>query len=276
MVQVHSQGKKLIDIPTLIIISASADLFSTFLHEMAGHGLNCVLTGGRVQDLGAFYVNCDYHGMTDLAIRWVAFAGPLFSLLTGLVSFLILRRISERSPHQRLFFWLLGTLSFMTAAGYLLFSGISGLGDFGTSRDGVLYQLSPEWLWRLLETLAGAAAYFGVVVLSAGQMDGMIGGSGLDRIRRARGIGLIAYLSGAAASILISLLNPLGIVIILTSAAAASLGGTSGLLWMMQLLNRQKETTAPPLLLPRSRGWIAAGLVFIVIYAAVFGPTLHL
>ena len=37
----------------------------------------------------------------------------------------------------------------MTAAGYLLFSGFTGLGDFGTSRDGALYLAQPEWLWRL-------------------------------------------------------------------------------------------------------------------------------
>ncbi len=275
MMSSSTREKPSVDLLTLSVISASAYLFGTFLHEMIGHGLNCLLVGGRVTELGAFYVNCDYAGMTDLAIRWVAFAGPLVSLLTGVISTWIWARISANQVQRRFFFWLLGSLGFMTAAGYLLFSGVSGLGDFGVSRDGILYQISPEWLWRILEIILGAAGYFGVVILAVRRMERMIGGSGVARIRHARRIALIAYLSGAIVSILVSLLNPVGIVIIITSAAAASLGGTSGLLWMMQLLDRKKETADPLLEISRSWPWIVGGLAFIVLYGVTFGPTLH-
>ncbi|MDD5371170.1 MAG: hypothetical protein PHQ40_18975 [Anaerolineaceae bacterium] len=58
--------------------------------------------------------------------------------------------------------------------------------------------------------------------------------------------------------------------------AAASIGGITGLLWMMQLLKRTDEGSAQPLSLPRSWPWIIGGLVFILAYAAIFGPTLRL
>ena len=273
--QDRTQGKNRIDLLTLVVISAFAYQLAIFLHEMGGHGLSCFLVGGHVLELGAFYVNCDYTGVTELAIRWVAFAGPFVSLLLGLISFVILGRIPNRGPHLKFFLWLLGALGLMNITGYLLFSGLSGLGDFGISRDGILYQVSPAWVWRTLETLVGAASYFGVAVLSARQMDKIIGGAGVDRIRRARRIALLAYLSGVIVALLISLLNPAGITIILISAAAGSLGGTSGLLWMMQFVDRKIESPVPPLQIPRSWPWIVVGLAFILVYAAVFGPTLH-
>ena len=271
----QAQSKNPVDVLTLVVISASAYVLATALHELAGHGLACLLVHGQVLELGAFYVNCGYNGLSDLAIRGVAFAGPLVSLLIGILAFILLPTVLAGHPQLKLFTWLLGTLGWMTFAGYLLFSGVSGLGDFGTSRDGLIYNASPVWLWQILETVVGLAAYYGVVIFSGHRMDQFIGGSGPDRVHRAQCISMLAYFSGVVVSLLISLLNPVGIVIVLTSAAAASLGGTSGLLWMMQLLNRKREDATPPFQLRRSWPWIIAGLVALAIYAGVFGPTLH-
>jgi len=191
-----------------------------------------------------------------------------------LVSFLILDRISMPSSHWKYFIWLLGTLGLLTATGYLLFSGVSGLGDFGTSRDGVIYQLEPEWLWRVLLILAGLGGYYGSIYFSLRRMAAIIGGSGLERVQRAQRLSLTSYLTGGIVSVLIGFLNPLGIVIVLISAAAASLGGTSALAWMMQLLSRKIETSSPLLSLQRSWAWIGVALVGVLLYAAVLGPTL--
>ncbi len=270
-----AQSKNPVDFLTLVVISAAAYLLAAGMHEMLGHGLACFMVHGQVLELGAFYVNCGYDGLSDLAIRWVVVAGPLVSLLIGTAAFILLPAVPPGRPPLQYFTWLLGALGLMTFTGYLLFSGVSGLGDFGTSRDGLIYGAAPQWPWRVLEAVVGAASYYGVVVFSGRQMDRMIGGGGRERVRRAQAIAMTAYFSGAAVSLLIGLANPHGIVIFFTSAAAASRGGTSGLLWMMQLLNRKKETAAPPFQLARSWPWIIAGLLAIAIYAGVFGPTLH-
>ncbi len=271
----QTQSKNPVDFLTLVVISASAYMLAVALHELVGHGLACLMVHGQVLGLGAFYVNCGFNGLSDLAIRWVVFAGPLVSLLVGIVAFLLLPTIPARRPQLQFFIWLLGALGLMTFTGYILFSGVSGLGDFGTARDGLIYGASPQWLWQVLEALVGVVTYYGVVLFSSRQMERIIGGSGREHVRRAQRIAMIAYFSGAVVSLLIGLLNPLGIVLFLVSAAGSSLGGTSGLLWMMQLLNRKRESAIPPFQLARSWPWIITGLLALAVYGGVFGPILH-
>ena len=264
-----------VDLFTVISISSLAYLLATFLHEMGGHGLSCLLQGAKLLELGAFYASCDYSGLSDLSIRVVAVAGPVISLLTGVICYLILPRLPERAFHWKYGLWLLGTLGLLIAAGYLLFSGVSGIGDFGFSRDGLLYQAAPEALWRVILAILGAGAYLLVVALAIRKMDRhVIGGQGVERVRQAQRLALTSYLTGGIVSVLIGFLNPLGIIIVLISAAAASLGGTSALLWMMQWLNRKAVSPAPYLQLARSWSWIIAGIGFTLLYALVLGPSI--
>ena len=260
---------------TLIAISALAYITAAGLHEHLGHTLACILLGSHPTEIGAFYVNCDYTGMSDLSIRLVALAGPLVSLLLGLVSFSILRRRPPRSYAVYYFVWLLGSIALMAATGYLLFSGITGIGDFGTSRDGLIYQAAPELLWRILLTLAGTASYAYVAYIAVRTIDPHIRGEGRRRIRYASLMALTSYLTGACVSIAIGLFNPHGLVIVLSSSAASSLGASSGLLWMMQWLDRKRQVSSPGLTFRRSWAWIAAGAVVTILYALVLGPTLH-
>jgi hypothetical protein len=260
---------------TLIAISALAYIIATGLHEHLGHTTACLLLGSKPLEVGAFYVDCNDATLSSLSIRLVALAGPLVSLLTGILSFSVLRRRPPRSSAAYYFVWLLGSIGFMSATGYLLFSGISGIGDFGTGPDGVFYQAAPEWLWRSALTLAGMASYMGVIYLAVGLINPRIAGLGRERIRAARLLANTSYLTGAAVSILIGLLNPHGLMIVAISAAASSLGATSGLLWMMQLLDRKLEVPGPGLSFPRSWRWIALSTSVTLIYALVLGPTLR-
>jgi len=268
-------GNHGIDYLTVIALSMLAYTLAVLLHEHLGHALACVMLGGHPAELGAFYVNCQYANMPDLSIRLVALAGPIVSLITGVVGLLVLDRIPPGSSHLRYWAWLFGTISLMTATGYLLFSGFTGLGDFGTSRDGALFLARPEWLWRLASAVIGGASYILVIYLSLRKMDKLIGGEGTVRVAHAQKLALTSYLTGTLMSVFIGLLNPQGIVIVLTSAAASTLGGTSGLAWMMQMLNRKKTSSTSPLLLERSWFWICTGFIVTILYAIIFGPTLH-
>jgi hypothetical protein len=263
------------DYLTLIALSMLAYTLAVLLHEHLGHALACVSLGGHPAELGAYYVNCQYGNMPDLSIRLVALAGPIISLITGAVGLLVLDRIPQGSSNLRYWVWLFGTISLMTAAGYLLFSGVTGLGDFGTSRDGALYLVQPEWLWRLALAVIGGASYALVIYLSLRKMDKLIGGEGAARVAHAQKLALTSYLTGAVMAVIIGLLNPQGIVIVLISAAASTLGGTSGLAWMMQMLNRKKASSTSPLLLNRSWFWICTGFIVTILYALILGPTLR-
>ena len=268
-------GNYVIDYLTVIALSMLAYTLAVVLHEHLGHALACVSLGGHPAELGAYYVDCQYANMPDLSIRLVALAGPIISLITGALGLLILDRIPRGSAHLRYWAWLFGTISLMTATGYLLFSGFTGLGDFGTSRDGALYLARPEWLWRLASSVIGAAGYALVIYLSLRKMDKLIGGEGIARVAHAQKLSLTSYLTGTVMAVLIGFLNPHGIVIVLVSAAASTLGGTSGLAWMMQMLNRKKALSEAPLRLERSWFWVGLGFLVTILYAIILGPTLR-
>ncbi len=263
------------DRPTLIAVSALAYVIGVALHEHLGHTTACLLLGGRVTELGAFYVNCNYAGMSRWGVKAVAAAGPVVSALTGIVSFWMLRRLRDDARIAFYFTWLLGSLGLMSAAGYLLFSGISGIGDLGDGPDGVLHGAAPAWIWRLALAVVGGVAYWWVVRLAANRVDARVSGAGARRIRSGRMIALTSYLTGASVFTAIGLLNPHGFVIVATSAIASSVGGTSGLLWMMQLLDRHRTVAGPGLAFPRSWRWIGAAVAVTVAYAVVVGPTLR-
>jgi hypothetical protein len=260
---------------TLIAISALAYVAAAGLHEHFGHTLFCILLGSHPLEMGAFYVDCDYTGMSDISIRLVSLAGPLVSLLAGIVSFVVLRRLSARAAAASYFVWLLGSIGLMSATGYLLFSGLSGIGDFGLDRNGLFYQATPALLWRLGLTIAGIASYILAISIAVRAIDRLIGGAGVARIRYAQHLALMSYVTGAVVSIAIGLLNPYGLIIVAISAAASSLGATSGLLWMMQLLKGDRQGAAPWPTLQRSWGWIVAGGIATLVYALVLGPTLR-
>lgn len=262
------------DLPTLVAISSLAYLLDTALHEHLGHGLACAALGGSIKEAGAFYVDCHYAGMGSLNIRLVALAGPLVSLLVGLSGFAVLRRLNTASAHLKFFVWLLASLGLMTATGYLLFSGVSGLGDFGFGPDGALLGWSPEWLWRILLSLLGALTYGLTIRQMLRTLSDMLGGSGSERPQQAQRLALTAYLTGGLVSVLIGLLNPQGIFILLASAAAASLGGSSALAWAMRFVSPNAPTPKPLMTLPRQWVWIGVGLLFTLIYGLLLGPSI--
>ena len=264
------------DFLTVIALSAFSFILATALHEHGGHALACVALGGHVTELGAFYVDFDPASLSALGNRLVALAGPIASLLPGIVAFSFLGAVSNAVTRLKYLIWHFGTVNLMLAAGYMLFSGVSGLGDFGTGEYGVFFQGQPELLYRVVLSVLGLGAYLVVIRAALRKMDSFIGGDGSERVGRAQMLSLVSYLTGGVVAVLIGFLNPYGIVIVLVSSLASSMGGTSGLAWMMQLLDRKKATGAVPFVLGRSWAWISASAAFLLAYAAVLGPTLRL
>src|SRR5207253_887273 len=154
------------DLGTLVAIAAFSLILATMLHEHGGHALACFSLGGHLNELGAFYVDCQYDSLTSFGDRIVAFAGPLASFLWGLIAMFFFARLSRKNSPSKFFLWHFGTVNLMLAAGYLLFSGVIGIGDLGLGRSGVFYQAQPVWLIRLGLVGIGLAAYFGVVLFS--------------------------------------------------------------------------------------------------------------
>ncbi len=262
------------DVPTLVAISALAYVLAVALHEHAGHSAMCRLLGSQTLEMGAFYSNCDDARLSSAGVRWVAAAGPIVSLVTGLIGFGVLSAVKRLSAAGRYFWWLLGCLGCMEAAGYLAFSGVSGVGDLGTTTDGVFYGATPGWLWRIVLVVVGVVSYRWAVGSAFSRLMPLLSGCAETRLRVAKRAALISYSVGAAVYVAIGALNPHGLQIVLISVLPASLGGTSGLLWMFGRSNRSSGTRGPGLYFNRRWDWIAAGVTVTLFYAAVFGPTI--
>lgn len=259
-----------VDWLTVIALAALAYVTGTALHEHLGHAASCAALGSNVQKFGAFYVECNDSRLGATAVKLVALAGPVVSLLTGLVCARLLRVM--RTPLARLFTWMLASIGLMTAFGYMMFSGVAGIGDLGIGNDGLLHDVAMPWLWRVLMAGVGYFFYDRSVVWSMRTLAGIIGGRE-ERPQRVQRIALLTYLAGAVTCIVIGLFNPEGIVIVLTSAAAASLGGTSGFAWGPPR-TRIGAGDSDAVILPRSWAWIATSIVLVLAYAIVFGPTI--
>lgn len=251
-------------------------MFATAIHEHAGHTLACAALGGHVTELGAFYADCEYASLSDMGNRFVALAGPLISFITGCIGLAFFKRVSRSNTQLKFFMWHFATVNLMIAAGYMLFSGVAGIGDLGSGQYGVFYQFQPEWVYRVVLSIIGLASYYWVIRVSIQKMDSFIGGEGLERVNRAQMISLVSYLTGGLVAVLIGLLNPYGLFIVLAASVASSMGGTSGLAWMMQLLDRKKNTGDSPFTMDRNWRWIISSVVFVIAYAIIVGPTVYL
>lgn len=241
----------------------------TMAHELLGHAVACVATGHRPSELGAYYVECP--GTGPVARRIVAMAGTTVDVSVAALAYLAWRVV--RAPLPRLALWIAFTVKAMVAGGYWMFSGVMGLGDWSPVGDGGLAPLPDPWLWRLALTAAGLLAYIGTIRLANRSIDRMLGGGDAARTARIR-IAMTTYAVGGLGALLVSLVNPHGLVITLISAIASTFGGTAGLFNVAY--RSTPDRPAEPLAIGRHAGLLAAGLLAMAAFAAVFGPTVYL
>lgn len=241
----------------------------TMAHELLGHAVTCVASGHRPSELGAYYVECP--GTGPVARRLVAVAGTTVDIVVAALAYLAWRTV--RTPLLRLALWITFTVKAMVAAGYWLFSGVLGLGDWSPVGDGGLAPLPYPWLWRFALTAAGLAAYIGTIRLANRSIDEMLGGGATARATRVR-MAMTIYWIGGAGALLVSLFNPHGLVITLISAVASTFGGTAGL---FNVAYRPTPAIPPrPMSIGRHPALLIAGAAVMAAFAAVLGPTVYL
>jgi len=274
----EAASKAKVDIVSVIAVSLLAYTLALIFHEHMGHALMSVAFGGRLSELGALYIGGNHAVQTSMPVwasKLVLLAGALFNAITGVVALILLARLRKASNLSKYALWLFGTISLLTAAGYVLFSGVTGVGDFGAGSSGLFNGVQPEWLVRVVLTVVGVASYALVIIVALRKMDQLIGGEGKERVFRAQMLSLTSYLAGSIFLLLVGSLNPHGLEILLQGALAYGFGGTSALAWMMQCLSRNKVSSVEPLIVTRSWPWIVVSLAIAVAYGLIFGPTIY-
>ncbi len=258
-----------LDRPTIIAISALAYSLANVVHEGLGHGGACLLFGARPMMFNSIFFNYDEATASDLAQRAISAAGTIANLIVGLPLVALLRGRTPLSPRWRYFLWIFSAVNLLTAFGYLLYSGIAGIGDWAR----VIHGVRPAIPLRLALILPGVWLYFVIAPrLLMPPLDPFLGRDPEERIARARRLSLLPYVTGGATLILAGLLNPLGMRIVLISAVAASLGGTSLLAWYPSRPRAPSPATAAPLEITRGGTWIAAASIEMAFFVFILGP----
>jgi hypothetical protein len=216
----------------------------------------------------------DETGLSANAVRFVAAGGTFANLIFAAITISALRRRRDAQGAGWFFLWLFATINLLHAAGYLLFSGVGGIGDWAE----IVRGLSPWWAWRGALAIIGGASYWMATRWSMRQLAERLRESGQARVAEANRFTITAYTAGGAQSIIAGLLDPGGAALVLISGAAASLGGTSALAWGSQLL--RDPSFAPerrnPLAVRLDRRWIAAAVIASSIFILVFGRGISL
>ena len=254
---------------TVGAIGILAYMLASVLHEGAGHGGACLLSGAKPLALSSVFFEC------SVDTRLVLAGGTLMNLLAALVFFALGRLTGRGYPRLKYFWWISMTVNLLTGTGYFLFSGIGGIGDWGEFIKG----LGSPLLWRIGLTIFGGVTYMLAAKISLLALRPLIGSDEETRYQRAVRLTAIPYFAGGILMCIAGALNPQGMILILISAAASTFGGTSGLMWSTHWLNRGTLIPYGPLAepMPIDRSWpliVAAGAIAIA-FIAILGPSVR-
>jgi len=246
------------DLLTIVSMAVIASALATLLHEGVGHGLTAFVRGDVPTQLTSNHLS------SLRPDRLVQAAGTLVNLLAGVVSLLASSRMTGRA-NLRYYLWIFAALNLLPGAGYFLFSGIFGFGDWNE----VIRGLPHHAALRVGMTVGGAALYVLVVRLLAITIRPFL-------VNRSsyNTVGRMPYYAAGVFSCAAGLLDPLGMQLLLVSTIPAAFGGSSGLMWADSLVP-DTPATGPALLVRRDRVWWIAAVLIGGAYITVLGPGLR-
>jgi hypothetical protein len=245
---------------TVVAIAALACILQDVLHEALGHGGMALLSGTHHLTVSTVALQSDFD------TRWIAAAGPLVSLISGGIFWLMLLKPQRYRPTTRYFLILAMAGGLFSGTGYFFFSGVSNFGDWAM----VIQGWHPHWLWQLGLVAIGVPSYYASMLLVAAKLRPFRRND--DDPRKMRTLCWLPYFSEAILAGIAGLFNPAGMFYVFASALASTLGGNAGMLSLPTLLRRPRPMDEEPAgSLPRSPTWIAVAAVASLIFIFVLG-----
>ena len=238
---------------TIISMAVVAVGVTTLLHEGVGHGVTSWLRGGVPVELTSNHLSSLHED------RWVEAGGTLVNLGAGILSLLVSRAAGTRAL-LRYFFWLMAAHNLFTGAGYFMFSGVFGFGDWQQFIAGLPHQ----GLLRTGMAIFGLVLYVFFAWVLAISVRPFCATHASYNV-----IGRLPYLAGCLFNCMAGAFDPLGVKLLLVSTIPAAFGGSSGMLWLDSMIPRPFPET--PLVIRRQVGWWVFALIFGVVYIIVLG-----
>jgi len=227
-----------------------------------GHGIAALMVPGvRVVSLSTVALQT-----TGNNSRIVASAGSIANVLFGAAAFGLFHRLARFSA-TGYFWWLFGSLNLLNGSGYFFYSAVLGSGDWAV----VIRGLQPMWMWRVALGIIGAAAYVGVVMLSAKELTRTVQTNFVSRAEIARLV-FLAYVAGGALLLVASVFNPISPSLILISGLSSGYAAMAGLTFVPRMVENRTVGGEGTGVVPQSPGWIVASLVVATFFVVVVGP----
>lgn len=237
---------------TIVSIAVLAAATGSLLHEGLGHGVTAWLRGDMVTELTSNHLD------SVRPDRLVDAGGTLVNLAVGLLLLPLVRRV--RNANLAYFLWFLAALNLLHGAGYFLFSGVGGLGDWAQ----VIAGLPHQTLLRTVMAICGAVLYVLFV-----RMIAVAARPFCPRRAEYNRVGRLPYVAAGLFMTLAGAFDPLGVKLLMLSTVPAFFGGTSGLLWADQFM--RGSAAGRMMTVERSPGlWLFAAVVGIA-FVAVLG-----
>jgi hypothetical protein len=237
---------------TIIALAVIAAGIGSMLHEGLGHGVAAWLRGDEVTELTSNHLD------SVRPDKLVDAGGTLVNLVAGFVFLWAARAVGSRA-NLRFFLWFLAAMNLLAGAGYFLFSGVLGLGDWAQVIDGLPHQAA----LRVAMAATGAMLYVLFLRVLVIQLRPFCP----DR-RTYNVVGRLPYCAACVFMCIAGAFDPLGVKLLFLSTVPAAFGGLSGLLWG-DIFLRGAPPPAEVLTVRRSAAaWIAAalfGLAFIAL-----------
>lgn len=246
-------------LPTLIGVAALAAALNVFFHEGV-HALTALSVGAQVRLFTSLFVDA----VTDAPwqARIIAGSASIANLWAGTVLWLVLRGTRRGSLTGRWFLWLVMLMNWLYGAGYWMFSGIAGIGDWADVIQGLPGALE----MRIVMTAAGSVLFMLFVFLSLREF-GKIAAP-------AAGPAALSWVTASAVVAAAGAFCPVGFASLpVTAGLAASLGALSPLLWMMSWMRAKLfvKAVTEPLVVRRSWPLVGIAAAAVVVFAVVFG-----
>lgn len=230
--------------PTIIAVAVLAAATASLLHEGLGHGVTAWLRGDMVTELTSNHLNSVRED------RLLDAGGTAVNFIAGFACLFAAREAGARA-NLRYFLWILAALNLLMAAGYFLFSGVLGLGDWAQVIAGLPHQIP------LRACMAATGAMLYVVFLRILVKD--LRPFAPDRAVY-NAVGRLPYYAACLFMCAAGAVDPMGVKLFFLSTVPAFFGGLSGLMWGDVFLPRTPSQTK--LVIRRSPAlWIFATIV---------------
>ena len=266
---VDSDRRVEIDTATLFTVSALAWATANVFHEIVGHAGSAVALGIPVRAVSTTTALIDWEEIESAAqVRVIVGAATPVDVLTGVLALAALRWLNVKSMPMRYFLWLFASISFTMATWNMVTSPLLGGGDWEDLAEG----LNNAGLWT-----AGVVAAGVVVAIVGYRLPLRLFMSDLrDHPGLRHRIVLVPLATIVVVQTLSVAFSPFATAPPESNGLLASVFAYAHLAVWASLVNRgvgpRSTRPAGDIALNRSTGWLAGGLVIVMVFIAVLGP----